>query len=374
MSERVVVACTGDWHTEAVLNTLDRLGRKTIFVTLQGNPLAFQSWQYVDTIALTVPWFLKLGLHLESRVRGFSEAISNFLRLQWFDKQVADIISRHAPTHCFLWAAMAERSIGSANEIGAKSILFLGSTPFFSRVERQSAGERVREIPRWTKSQRREFETADTVWVESAYLAETVKGLGIPARQIVALTPPIDVDSFRAKDPGSPSRTGPVQVAIVQGSMLKGTRVLFDIWPDLHPTAQLNIYGSLDRNLRPNLPKGAMHHGNLAKSAYRQQLAANDIAVFPTYADGGPRALFEAMATGLCPIATNASAAPEVIEDGVSGFVIPSGDGEALKARLLWCMDHPAETQRMGEKAREAILKAHDKSAFTDAFQKKFLY
>lgn len=371
MSERIVVACSGDWHTGAVLDTLDRLGRNTLFITLQGNPLASRSWRNVNTIALKVPLFLRIGFRLESRARGFSDAISNFWRLQWFDEQVSQLIALHTPTHCFLWAAMAERSIARARECGAKSIMFLGSTPFFFRDERQRAGERVREIAEWTDIQMRELQMSDTIWVESPFLAKSIKKYALPTRKVIALTPPIDADGLPQK--GTVQESELLQVATVQGSLRKGTKLLFEIWPTLPSNARLNIYGSLERTLRKNLPGMAVYHGNLSKSAYRRQLAVNSIAVFPTFGDGGPRALFEAMAIGLCPIASDASAAPEVIQDGVSGFVIPSGDGASLKDRLLWCTAHPTETRSMGERARESILKSHDRTAFTMAFNHHFL-
>lgn len=371
MSERIIVACSGDWHTGAVLDTLDRLGRNTLFITLQGNPLASRSWRNVNTIALKVPLFLRIGFRLESRARGFSDAISNFWRLRWFDEQVSRIITLHTPTHCFLWAAMAERSIARSRECGARSILFLGSTPFFYRDERQRAGERVREIAKWSDIQMRELQMSDTIWVESPFLAKSIKQYALPIRQVISLTPPIDIEGLPPI--GKVQESGPLQVATVQGSLRKGTKLLFEIWPNLPSNARLNIYGSLERTLRQNLPRMAVYHGNLSKPAYRRQLAVNSIAVFPTFGDGGPRALFETMATGLCPIASDASAAPEVIQDGVSGFVIPSGDGASLKDRLLWCIAHPTETRSMGERARESILKTHDKIAFTTAFNRHFL-
>jgi glycosyltransferase involved in cell wall biosynthesis len=67
--------------------------------------------------------------------------------------------------------------------------------------------------------------------------------------------------------------------------------------------------------------------------------------------------LLEGMACGIPAICTAVASMPEVVEDGVTGFVVPPNDPETLRARLCWLRDHPAEAQAMGRAARVRVLK-----------------
>jgi glycosyltransferase involved in cell wall biosynthesis len=64
----------------------------------------------------------------------------------------------------------------------------------------------------------------------------------------------------------------------------------------------------------------------------------------------------EAMASGTPVVASRIGGLPEIIEDGVTGFVVPPGDTEALRARLQDVLSDPALGARLGARARECIL------------------
>jgi glycosyltransferase involved in cell wall biosynthesis len=64
----------------------------------------------------------------------------------------------------------------------------------------------------------------------------------------------------------------------------------------------------------------------------------------------------EGMACGAPAIVTNVASLPEVVEDGVTGFVVPPNDPPALREKLRWLRDHPDEARRMGERARQRVL------------------
>ena len=66
--------------------------------------------------------------------------------------------------------------------------------------------------------------------------------------------------------------------------------------------------------------------------------------------------LLEGMACGTPAICTNVASMPEVVVDGVTGFVVPPHDSEVLGQRLVWLRDHPVEASEMGQAARQHIL------------------
>jgi glycosyltransferase involved in cell wall biosynthesis len=66
--------------------------------------------------------------------------------------------------------------------------------------------------------------------------------------------------------------------------------------------------------------------------------------------------LLEGMACGIPAICTRVASMPEVVEDGVSGFVVPPNDPAALADRLTWLRTHPDKAARMGAAARRRVL------------------
>jgi alpha-maltose-1-phosphate synthase len=66
--------------------------------------------------------------------------------------------------------------------------------------------------------------------------------------------------------------------------------------------------------------------------------------------------LLEGMACGTPAICTDVASMPEVVEDQLTGFVVPPNRPDALREKLLWLQDHPTETSAMGEAARRHVL------------------
>jgi glycosyltransferase involved in cell wall biosynthesis len=68
------------------------------------------------------------------------------------------------------------------------------------------------------------------------------------------------------------------------------------------------------------------------------------------------QALLEGMACGAPAICTAVGGMPEVVVDGVTGFVVPPNDPAALGEKIRWLRDHSDEAQRMGQAARRRVL------------------
>jgi len=66
--------------------------------------------------------------------------------------------------------------------------------------------------------------------------------------------------------------------------------------------------------------------------------------------------LLEGMASRAPAICTAVTSMPEIVEDGISGFVVPPNDPVALRERIVWLQDHPIEAARMGEAARRRAI------------------
>jgi len=66
--------------------------------------------------------------------------------------------------------------------------------------------------------------------------------------------------------------------------------------------------------------------------------------------------LLEGMACGTPAICTDVASMPEVVADGVTGFVVPPNNPQALGEKLTWLLEHPAQTRAMGEASRARVL------------------
>ena len=71
--------------------------------------------------------------------------------------------------------------------------------------------------------------------------------------------------------------------------------------------------------------------------------------VLPSYREGLPLTLFEAMASSLPIIATPVNGVPYEIEDNVNGFLVPYGDKAALKKKIVQLLDAPKLAKKFGE-------------------------
>jgi glycosyltransferase involved in cell wall biosynthesis len=88
-------------------------------------------------------------------------------------------------------------------------------------------------------------------------------------------------------------------------------------------------------------------------------LAAADINVLPTFYEGFPLTILEAMASGLPTVASNVGGIPEAIEDGVSGLLVPPGDHRQLANALSLLLSDPARRAQMGQAARRRLLQRY---------------
>ncbi|MGR9037608.1 MAG: glycosyltransferase family 4 protein [Gammaproteobacteria bacterium] len=92
--------------------------------------------------------------------------------------------------------------------------------------------------------------------------------------------------------------------------------------------------------------------GPADQSGVLRWLQQATVSVLSSHSEGMPVCLMEAAACGLPAVATSVSGVPELIEDGVTGFVVPTGDEAALATALAKVIGNKDLAVRMGKAAR----------------------
>jgi glycosyltransferase involved in cell wall biosynthesis len=105
-------------------------------------------------------------------------------------------------------------------------------------------------------------------------------------------------------------------------------------------------------------------------------IAASDLLVQPSISgEGLPRALMEAMGCGTPAVITDTGGGKEVLEDGVTGYVVPTQDTQALADKVGFLVARPELIKKMSEACKEKIASEYScvRSAelYADFFKKQ---
>ena len=92
-------------------------------------------------------------------------------------------------------------------------------------------------------------------------------------------------------------------------------------------------------------------------------LAALDAFALSSRMEGLPLCALEAMAAGLPVVATAVGGLPGLIQDGVTGFLVPAGDELALRARLGALRTDPGDARAVGARGLAHVRARHSREA-----------
>lgn len=103
--------------------------------------------------------------------------------------------------------------------------------------------------------------------------------------------------------------------------------------------------------------------GRCSPEEVRRLLGSAQTLVVPSLYEGMPLVILEAMAAGVPVIASAVSGIPEVVVDGVTGWLVPPEDPEVLAQALAQALDDPDEARRRGQAGRRRVVERYHPGA-----------
>lgn len=170
--------------------------------------------------------------------------------------------------------------------------------------------------------------------------------------------------------PNRPAGAAPRLLFIGRLAAVKGVPVLLQALAQLapaHPGLGLTLIGDgPDRAALAaqaaalGLSERVVFAGLQGEAEVAEALAAHDMLVLPSFAEGVPVVLMEAMASRLPVVATRVGGVAELVRDGESGLLVAPGDADGLSEAIDTLLNDPSRARRMGAAGRAFVLARHD--------------
>ena len=203
---------------------------------------------------------------------------------------------------------------------------------------------------------------AAVVTVSQANARSIVQRFGVPAAHVRVIACGVDTSRFK---PNGPPASPPLIVCVARLVPVKNLGLLLEACADIRARGvQFRAVLVGDGRLRGEL-EAECERLDLAATfefvgAATQQRVVSfwqraTVAALTSDSEGMPVSLMEAGACGVPAVATAVGGVPELVEDGITGFLVPAGDVPALAAALerILC-DHDLAT-RLGGAARRKV-------------------
>jgi glycosyltransferase involved in cell wall biosynthesis len=213
---------------------------------------------------------------------------------------------------------------------------------------------------------------ADAVRVVSRQIAIDAAAVGVQPDRIAVIPSRCDTQLFdpnrwreagqalRSSFPGDPG--APVVGFLGSFNTSKGLDVLVTASSNLAQRRPLRLAIAGDGPLRHELERAAARGlpptallGRLSSSDVPSFLSAVDVLAVPSYDEGLPRVVLEAMAMRTPVVASRVGGIPEAVQDNINGLLVPCGDADALAAALGRVLADPALARRIGAAGRKRV-------------------
>lgn len=225
---------------------------------------------------------------------------------------------------------------------------------------------------------------ADLVRAVSRYLKAEAERVGV---RVDAVFPTFtDFDLFLdSGDDGAPVEPSEPPAILYVGGLypIKGLETLGRAFGELLAqgiTARLVVVGAgpyreaLEAALAAAgvAPEAVRFRGTIAQSEVRREMRRCRLLVLPSLSEGLPRVIMEAMACARPVVASSVGGIPELVEDGMTGYLVPPGDSAALAERMRRCVESEELARRLGAHGREKAERELSSTRYFESYRSLF--
>ena len=98
-------------------------------------------------------------------------------------------------------------------------------------------------------------------------------------------------------------------------------------------------------------------------------IRAMDVLAHPSYREGLPRTVPQALLCGVCPVAYDVDGTGEVCREMQTGRLVPPGDRTVLREAIQWCYEHPGERAAMAARGRDQCAAVFSSESMVTALE-----
>ncbi len=281
------------------------------------------------------------------------------------DYKVASTLDPKKTSAVYCYEDGALETFRSAERIGVRRIYDLPIG--YWRAARRILSEEAERRPEWAvtigglrdseeKLERKDAELrlADRIVVASSFTAQTLEECPFPVAQV-------SVVPYGADEPGGERapvrREGPLRVLFVGSlSQRKGIADVFESVGKMGRHAALTVIGRKTVSACKPLDEALAHCRwipSLPRDRILEEMRRHDVLVFPSLFEGFGLVVTEALSQGLPVITTSHTCGPDVIDDGVEGFLVSTSNPEAITEKLDWLDRDRSRIDDMRQAARK---------------------
>jgi glycosyltransferase involved in cell wall biosynthesis len=204
----------------------------------------------------------------------------------------------------------------------------------------------------------KEMELAEQIVVASTFSKKSLIENGIQEDKISVIPYGVDSETFR---PLSERKNGPVRFVFVGlVDSRKGVPLLLDAWSKVRRSGEpLTIIGPVTDAIRKKIHQSdpaIQVLGRLSLEEIKKNLPSFDVMIFPSYFEGFGLVILEALACGLPVITTEATCAPDVVEQNSDGFIFRSGNLDELRNHIQNFLNNGEKMKQYSKAARSKAL------------------
>ncbi|MFN8522557.1 MAG: glycosyltransferase [Chloroflexota bacterium] len=219
--------------------------------------------------------------------------------------------------------------------------------------------------------------------ISDAVLEHLVASGRVPREKLERIYYGIDPRPYADIEPPAPDADRPpTLLMIARLAPQKGHRVLFDALPAVLarvPDLVLRVVGHEEMSTRAELEAYARERGVAGAVRFEgfrgdvpSLLEESDCFVLPSMWEGFGLVLLEAMAAARPVVASAVGPIPEIVQDGVTGRLVPAGDAAALATALLEVLESRALGRDMGIAGRARALERFSIETMVDAMSELY--